>query len=51
MLIQENADSKEMVNFIRTIEPHIKIVWIANSREEALDGFEQASPEFVFLGQ
>ena len=38
-----------MVTFLRTLEPYIKIVWIANSGEEALDGFVQASPELVLL--
>jgi len=49
MLVQENADRKGVVAFLRTLEPYIKIVWTTNSREEALDGFVQASPELVLL--
>jgi len=49
MLVQENGDRKGVVTFLRTLEPYIKIVWTTNSREEALDGFVQASPELVLL--
>ena len=49
MLVQENGDRKGAVTFLRTLEPYIKIVWTTNSREEALDGFVQASPELVIL--
>jgi len=49
MLVQENADRKGVVTFLRTLEPYIKIVSITNSREDALDGFVQASPELVLL--
>ncbi len=49
MLVQEKADRKGVVTFLRTLEPYIKIVSITNSGEEALDGFVQASPELVLL--
>ena len=49
MLVQENADRKGVVTFLRTLEPYIKIVSITYSREEARVGFVQASPELVLL--
>ncbi len=49
MLVQEDADRKGVVTFLRTLEPYIKIVSVTNSREKALDGFVQASPELVLL--
>ncbi len=49
MLVQDNADRKEVVAFLRTLEPHIKIFLTTNSRKEALDGLVQASPELVLL--
>ncbi len=49
MLVQEKADRKGVVTFLRTLEPYITIVSVTNSGEEALDGFVQASPELVLL--
>lgn len=49
MLVQENADRKGVVAFLRTLEPYINLVWTTNSREEALDGLVQASPGLVLL--
>jgi len=35
MLVQEKADRKGVVTFLRTLEPYIKIVSVTNSGEEA----------------
>lgn len=49
MVVEDSAEFQELVVLTVSLEPYIKIVYIADSGEEALEEFDRASPDLVLL--
>lgn len=49
MVVEDAKSFQEVVVLTLSLEPYIKIVYIADSGEEALEAFDRTSPELVLL--
>ena len=49
MVVEHAPSFQEVVMFILSLEPSVKIVFTADSGEEALAALEEASPDVVLL--
>ncbi|MFQ5934098.1 MAG: response regulator transcription factor [Dehalococcoidia bacterium] len=49
MIVEDSPDYQEILVLTLSLEPYVKIVHIAGSGEEALEVFDEASPELVLL--
>ncbi len=49
MIVEDVESFQEVVVMTLSLEPYFKVVYIADSGEEALEAFAKASPELVLL--
>ena len=49
MVVEDAPEFQELVVLTLTLEPHLKVDFIASSGEEALDAFDRVSPDLVLL--
>ena len=49
MVVEDAPEFQELVVLTLTLEPHLKVEFIASSGEEALDAFDRVAPDLVLL--
>ena len=49
MVVEEVQKSNDVFLLTQTLEPYVKIVYVADSQMEALEAFAQVSPELVLV--
>ena len=49
MVVEDAPEFQELVVLTLTLEPHLKVDFIASSGEEALDAFDRVAPDLVLL--
>ena len=49
MVVEDSPDYREVLMLTLSLEPYIQIVYSADSGEEALEAFAQASPDLVLM--
>lgn len=49
MVVEDAPEFQELVVLTLTLEPHLKVAFIASSGEEALDALDRVAPDLVLL--
>ena len=49
MVVEDAPEFQELVVLTMTLEPHMKVDFIASSGEEAIEAFDRVAPDIVLL--